>query len=294
VAHKARLDNYASYKAAEHGAAKFLQETVNEVWFKDLKDANSFYTKVSALEIISFLDANSGGLHAIDMISLCTNMHQYYIQADGIPQYINMLEDAQKNAKRAGMPIPDIKLVMMALEAVLAAQHFLREVDDWEGLPSSARTWSGWKMAFRLAHVKRQCQILALGGGEPLGGAHGVLPASAPAIGLLESALNNLALAALNDTAVLQQLTAANLALTSSVATLTATNKKLVDVVTRWGGNPAATPAATPVATPAGGGETSKDSSTSSPWELLLDSWALQLQGTHQCNLSPQGPWPLR
>jgi hypothetical protein len=27
-------------------------------------------TKVTALEIISFLDANSGGLHAVDMISL--------------------------------------------------------------------------------------------------------------------------------------------------------------------------------------------------------------------------------
>ncbi len=136
-----------------------------------------------------------------------------------------MLEDAQKKAKRAGMPIVDIELVMMVSAAVLVAQHFPREVDDWEGLSSSACTCSAWKTAFRLADVKRQCQILALGGGEPLGGAHGVLPASAPAIGRLESALDNLALAASNDTAILQQLTAANLALTSSVAMLTATNK---------------------------------------------------------------------
>jgi hypothetical protein len=100
------------------------------------------------------------------MISLRTNMHQYYIQADGIPQYINMLEDAQKKAKRAGMPIADIELVMMASAAVLAAQHFPREVNDWEGLPSSACTWSAWKTAFRLAHVKRQRQILASGGGS--------------------------------------------------------------------------------------------------------------------------------
>ncbi len=238
---------------AERGASKFLQETVDKVWFKDLKDANSFYTKVLALEIISFLDANSGGLHAIDMFSVRTNMHQYYIQADSIPQYINMLEDAQKKAKRASMPIADIELVMMALAAVLGGQHFLREVDDWEGLPSSARTWSAWKTAFRLVHIKRQRQILASGGGEPLGGAHGVLPASSPAIRWLESALDNLALAALNDTAILQQLTAANLALTSSVSTLTATNKKLVDAATCWGGNPAATPAATPAVTPARG-----------------------------------------
>ena len=121
AAHKARLDDYASYEAAERGAAKFLREIVDEVWYNDLKDADTFYTKVTALEIISFLDANSGGLHAIDMISLRTNMHQYYVQADGIPQYIIMLEDAQKKAKRAGMPIADIELVMMASAAVLAA-----------------------------------------------------------------------------------------------------------------------------------------------------------------------------
>jgi hypothetical protein len=66
------------------------------VWYNNLKDANTFYTKVMAREIIAFLDASSRGLHTIDMISLRTNMHNYYTQADGIPQYINMLEDAQK------------------------------------------------------------------------------------------------------------------------------------------------------------------------------------------------------
>jgi hypothetical protein len=75
AAHKARLDNYASFEAAEHGAAKFLREVVDKVWYNDLKDADTFYKKVTALKIISFVDANSGGLHAIDMISLRTNMH---------------------------------------------------------------------------------------------------------------------------------------------------------------------------------------------------------------------------
>ena len=44
---------------------------------------------------------------------------------------------------------------------------------------------------------------------------------------------------------VLQQLTAANLALTTTVSALTANNKKLVEVAARKG---------TPVATPSGGG----------------------------------------
>jgi hypothetical protein len=60
-----------------------------------------------------------------------------------------------------------------------------------------------------------------------------VLPAAGPAIEWLEAALDNLVLATTNDTAVLQQLTAANLALTATVGTLTATKKKLVDAASR-------------------------------------------------------------
>ncbi len=85
-----------------------------------------------------------------------------------------------------------------------------------------------------------------------------MIPAAAPAIGRLKTALDNLALAATNNTAVLQQLIAANLALTATITLLTATNKKLVHGVTHRGGTPAATPgrgwtqAATPAVTPVG------------------------------------------
>ena len=127
---------------------------MEEVWYTDLKDADTFYTKVTALDIIAFLDANSGGLHTIDMNSLRMNMHAYYVQVDGIPQYINMLEDAQKKAKWAGMPIADAKLVMMASVAVLAVQHFPHKVNDWEGLPSTSCMWTAWKQSFCLTHLK--------------------------------------------------------------------------------------------------------------------------------------------
>jgi len=153
AAHKSKLEDYNNYEATERGCAKFLRDVVNEVWYNDLKDAETIYTQVTALEIMTFLNLNSGGLHAVDMLSLRTNMHQYYRQADGIPQYIIMLEDAQKKAKRADMPIADVELVMMASVAVLAAQHFLRKVDDWEGLPAASHTWTAWKTAFSASHI---------------------------------------------------------------------------------------------------------------------------------------------
>jgi hypothetical protein len=70
------------------------------VWYNDLKDADTFYTKVTSLNIIALLDTNRGGMHDLNMIALQNNMSQYYVQADGIPQFIMvmMMEDAQKKA----------------------------------------------------------------------------------------------------------------------------------------------------------------------------------------------------
>jgi hypothetical protein len=49
----------------------------------------------------------------------------------------------------------------------------------------------------------------------------------------MEAALDNLALAATSDKATVQQLTAANLALTTTIAILTATNKNLVNAAAK-------------------------------------------------------------
>ena len=144
-----------------------------------------------------------------------------------------MMEDAQKKAKRAGILITDVELLMMALAAVLAAENFPCKMDDWEGLPAINRTWRAWKVAFRLAHPKRQCQLQASGGGESLGGVNSVLTAPAATFDRLGTALNNLALAVANNTTVLQQLTALNLALTMLVTTLTAANKKLAEALAK-------------------------------------------------------------
>jgi hypothetical protein len=69
-------------------------------------------------------------------------------------------------------------------------------------------------------------------------------PAPAASINRLGTALNNLALAAANNTTVLQQLTAANLALTALVTMLKAANKKLGEALAKAKGGPA--PAVTP------------------------------------------------
>ena len=66
-----------------------------------------------------------------------------------------------------------------------------------------------------------------------MSGTNSALPTLAATIDRLGTALNNLALAAANDTTVLQQLTASNLALTTSSATLTVANKKLSEALAK-------------------------------------------------------------
>jgi hypothetical protein len=73
------------------------------------------------------------------------------------------------------------------------------------------------------------------GGGEPLNGTYLVTPALASTINHIGTALDNLALAVSNDTTVFQQLTAANLAITASVTSLTTANKKLAEALAKKG-----------------------------------------------------------
>jgi hypothetical protein len=94
--HKSGLNDYSSYKAAKQGVAAFLCDVVNEIWYNNLKNTDTFSTKVMAINIMALLDANSGGLHTLDMITLHTDMMQCYVQVDGIPKFIVMMEDSQK------------------------------------------------------------------------------------------------------------------------------------------------------------------------------------------------------
>jgi hypothetical protein len=102
---------------------------------------------------------------------------------------------------------------------------------------------------FRQAHIRRQCQLQASGGGKPLGGANAVRPAPPATIDRLGTALDNLALAAANDTTVLQQLTSVNLALTATNTALTAANKKLLDALAKLQATKPTTPGPPPTST---------------------------------------------
>jgi hypothetical protein len=101
----ARIQDYKAYEVAESGVKAFIKAVVKDTWIRDLLDPEMFYSIVTALKLLNHLRDRSGGLHALDMVLLNIQMSQYYKGTPIIPEYIQLLKDAQRKAARAGLPV---------------------------------------------------------------------------------------------------------------------------------------------------------------------------------------------
>ena len=70
AAHTLLLQDYYSYVAAEKGAAKFICDSVDETYYKDLKHATTFYNSITAKELLLHLRTNCGGIEPKNLIAL--------------------------------------------------------------------------------------------------------------------------------------------------------------------------------------------------------------------------------
>eukprot|EP00804_Cyclotella_cryptica_P019076 CCRYP_014477-RA/>CCRYP_014477-RA protein AED:0.46 eAED:0.46 QI:0/-1/0/1/-1/1/1/0/220 len=122
--HAILVRDFASYEAAERATAKFICDAIDEIWYRDLRHDRSFYTHIMAKQILWHLDDNCGGLHPSELVNLPTDMLGFYTTADGIPEYINMLEAVQRKLARVNLPMSDDQLLAIAYTAILASNHF--------------------------------------------------------------------------------------------------------------------------------------------------------------------------
>jgi hypothetical protein len=83
AAQKSRLDEYANYEAAERGVTKFLRNVVSKIWYKDLEDADLFYTKVTAIDIMALLRRHDYPPHEYDSILRAGGGHPPIHRHDG-------------------------------------------------------------------------------------------------------------------------------------------------------------------------------------------------------------------
>ena len=154
------------------------------------------------------------------------------------------MEEAQKKAKTAELPILDIELAMYAATSILQSGDYKKETDKWEGHDAHKKTWTKWKQAY-LATYARGINRQRVGATDELfiRATNNIMPpATADVMDALTGSLENLALAATSNKTAVQHLTVANLALTTSVSILTAANKNLTKTVARFNLQPPTQP----------------------------------------------------
>lgn len=229
--HEAKRTDRATFDAAVRGARKFIIDKVEDTWIRTLRDATFAYSRVPCRRLLAALETNAPGTHAPDRIKLINSMQEFYDKAAGIPEYINMLEDAQKRALQINQrkPITDETLVDIASAAVLASGRFERADEDWDKLAPDDQTWDQWKPIYLEAHERLRAREAAQGGSNSFGGANAATDAeeaepeeAAATLGELEACMDTLACAARTDAATLSELVKSNASLTTANAKLSA------------------------------------------------------------------------
>ena len=99
-----------------------------------------FYTDVASKAIIAHLQGGCTGRHALDLLVLHNEMQCYNLEVEGIPQYINILEDAQKQAGRAGRKVADETLLLFASTVMLVTESYPQDNNDFEDQAKDPKT----------------------------------------------------------------------------------------------------------------------------------------------------------
>ena len=113
---------------------------VDETWYKELEDPDTFYTKVTALKFLDYHTEFCSGLHTVDAVDIPQVMKTIFSDAEGIPQFINAMEAAQRKYKSAKLVINDKYLLAVALKSLLQSGEYDTETREWSKLPEEKQT----------------------------------------------------------------------------------------------------------------------------------------------------------
>ena len=150
-----------------------------------------------------------------------------------------MLEDAQRQASRAGRTIADKTLLIFASTDMLTSERFPRANDDWEDRAERDKTCAKWKTPYKQAHAKASVKAQANDGSIKFGAANSAarqetanppldnqLEEDGSDLKTLEGYFDNLDAAAVNEQVFLKQLVLNNTTLATSNESLVALVKK--------------------------------------------------------------------
>ena len=84
--HKAKINDRAYYETADTECKNFIIEVVDEKWYKELEDPDTFYTNVTALKLLEHSTEFFSVLHIVNAVDIPQVIKTLFSDAEGIPQ----------------------------------------------------------------------------------------------------------------------------------------------------------------------------------------------------------------
>ena len=113
-------------------------------------------------ELISHSKTLCSGLHALDVLALKNEIQHYHMDMEGIPEYTNTLEDAQKQSKIAGNSIVADTLLIIASNFMLLRECFPQADESCEDLNKGKTDWAAWKNLYKASDRKTKVKKQAV------------------------------------------------------------------------------------------------------------------------------------
>ena len=83
--HEVKRNERSLYKTANNSCKNFILEVVNDTWYKELEDPDTFYNYAMALKLLNRLTESCSGLHTVDVVDILEVMKTLFSNAEGIP-----------------------------------------------------------------------------------------------------------------------------------------------------------------------------------------------------------------
>jgi hypothetical protein len=198
--------------------------------------------------MLQHLTTTTAGLEATNIVSLFIDIQSWWEEDPHVPEYINKLEDAQKKALRASLPITNEWLVATASKSLLVAASFPTQRVVWDAQLPATKTWPAWKQwARETQHTIKREQRASGGRGNTFSSTSAAIgyhcpnpsasgfatgafhsPTSPSFVEQFTSGMDALALAATNEKALLDNLVTSNKTLSELTAKKIACIEELI------------------------------------------------------------------
>ena len=74
---------------------------------------------MTAQQLLKHLEDYRTGLHDIDTVDIPSFMQTFWAEAEGVPQYITIMESAQKKYVRNPLPVTDAVMQAITFRAII-------------------------------------------------------------------------------------------------------------------------------------------------------------------------------